>query len=77
MTSILTWNVKGLNSPNNQRELAALCRNKCSHVWNRLEIKVRNVNVTKVAKNLCRGWGIQLTIANTVEEVFGTFGIEI
>lgn len=54
---ILSWNVRGLNSPNKQQAIKSYCNNIHCGFIALLETKVRQQNVERVYRNLFYGWG--------------------
>ncbi|XP_075104495.1 uncharacterized protein LOC142178570 [Nicotiana tabacum] len=53
---MLSWNVRGLNTPNKQKEVKLLCTNENICLVNLLETKVKTGNMEKVINNMFGGW---------------------
>ena len=56
MTSIASWNVRGLNWPNKQEDVKLFLQQNNVGLIGLLETKVKRQNVGKIAANIFRGW---------------------
>jgi len=55
MDNIISWNIRGLNAPNKQKDVLAFCRKNKVGLLGLVETKVRMSNYEKVAQNF-PGW---------------------
>ncbi|PHT68088.1 hypothetical protein T459_27575 [Capsicum annuum] len=56
MDSILSWNVRGLNGPNKQKEVKLLCNGENVGLVGLLETKLKKSRIAQVVENLFGGW---------------------
>lgn len=64
MVNILSWNVRGLNGPNKQREVQILCNNQKMNLIGLLETKIKRDNIDEIASKMFVGWKFDTNLDN-------------
>ncbi|XP_070015032.1 uncharacterized protein [Nicotiana sylvestris] len=59
MVNILSWNVRGLNTPNKQKETKLLCNDEKVGMIGLLETKIKKDRIEQIAGKLFSGWQIK------------------
>lgn len=62
MTSLVTWNIRGLNDPNKQSEIKSLIRKKNLSMVNLIETKVSGNNIDQVRRRISASWSLASNI---------------
>lgn len=56
MVKLLTWNVRGYNAPNKQKEVKFICNEEKIRLLGLLETKVKSNKIEELANKLFVGW---------------------
>ncbi|KAH0696002.1 hypothetical protein KY289_013484 [Solanum tuberosum] len=72
IVNMLSWNVRGLNGPNKQKEVKLLCSEEHVGLVGLLETKIKSNKIDQVADKLFGGWSY---ITNLVEHYNGRIWI--
>jgi len=63
MVSCLSWNVRGLNSPNTQKEVKFLCNNERVDLVELLETKIKSNDIEIMAEKIFGVWAYITNLA--------------
>lgn len=64
MASLLSWNVRGLNTPNKKKEAKRLCSMKEVGLAGLLETKKKGNKINKISTNMIGGWSFVTNLFN-------------